>query len=62
VAQLWKKCRQRRGETQLSNADNMAVVGILSTQVLDATFVRVPPSPPKAISLTTNIARSRGKP
>ncbi len=60
VAQLWKKCRQREREGQLSNADNMAVVGILSTQVLDATYVRGDLADSPAISLTTNIERSAG--
>lgn len=33
VARLWRKCRSR-GETTLSNADNMALTGVLSTQLL----------------------------
>lgn len=33
VAQLWGKCRSR-GEAGLSNSDNMALTGVLSTQLL----------------------------
>ncbi|NVB84269.1 MAG: asparagine synthase (glutamine-hydrolyzing) [Kofleriaceae bacterium] len=33
VARLWDKCR-RRGEGALSNTDNMALTGVLSTQLL----------------------------
>jgi asparagine synthase (glutamine-hydrolysing) len=44
VALLWGKCVSRRGEAQLSNADNMALVGVLSTQLLHAQLVRRWPS------------------
>ncbi|MGH9348220.1 MAG: asparagine synthetase B family protein, partial [Vicinamibacterales bacterium] len=37
--QLIEKCRQRAGAGQFSNADNMAVVGILSTQLVHHHFV-----------------------
>jgi asparagine synthase (glutamine-hydrolysing) len=40
VAQLWAKCRARGDGAQFSNADNMALVGVLSTQLLHAQFVR----------------------
>ncbi|MDO8836521.1 MAG: asparagine synthase (glutamine-hydrolyzing), partial [Vicinamibacterales bacterium] len=40
VAQLWAKCRTRGDSAQFSNADNMALVGVLSTQLLHAQFVR----------------------
>jgi asparagine synthase (glutamine-hydrolysing) len=42
VTQLWRKCTEM-SLTQLSNADNMALVGILSTQLLHQHFVRVCP-------------------
>jgi asparagine synthase (glutamine-hydrolysing) len=42
VARLWAKCRSARG--QLSNADNMALVGVLSTQLLHREVVRARPS------------------
>ena len=44
VRQLWQKCRARGGEAQLSNTDNMAVVGVLSTQLLHDQLVRRPPA------------------
>ena len=43
VARLWAKCRDARA--QLSNADNMALVGVLSTQLLYAELVRDAPHP-----------------
>jgi asparagine synthase (glutamine-hydrolysing) len=43
VALLWRKCLARRGEAQLSNADNMALVGVLSTQLLHEQLVRRSP-------------------
>jgi asparagine synthase (glutamine-hydrolysing) len=43
VAALWQKCRGST-EGQLSNADNMALVGVLSTQLLHRTLVATPPS------------------
>ncbi|MEZ4408033.1 MAG: hypothetical protein R3A52_16395 [Polyangiales bacterium] len=41
---LWEKCRKAlaRGAGQFSNADNMAVVGVLSTQLLHASMVARP--------------------
>jgi asparagine synthase (glutamine-hydrolysing) len=39
VGQLYAKCVARRDEAQFSNADNMALVGVLSTQLLHARFV-----------------------
>jgi asparagine synthase (glutamine-hydrolysing) len=36
---LIEKCRSRAGDGQFSNADNMAVVGILSTQLVHHHFV-----------------------
>jgi asparagine synthase (glutamine-hydrolysing) len=44
VGLLWKKCLARRREAQLSNADNMALVGVLSTQLLHEQLVRRRPS------------------
>jgi asparagine synthase (glutamine-hydrolysing) len=46
VAQLLHKCHGRQG-SQFSNADNMAVVGVLSTQLLYRQFVQTyrPPRP-----------------
>jgi asparagine synthase (glutamine-hydrolysing) len=40
VEQLWRKCRAQAGAGPFSNADNMALVGVLSTQLLHALIVR----------------------
>jgi asparagine synthase (glutamine-hydrolysing) len=41
VAQLWRKCRAGRG--QFSNSDNMALLGVLSTQLLHQAMIATPP-------------------
>jgi asparagine synthase (glutamine-hydrolysing) len=38
--QLLAKCRARAAAGQFSNADNMAVVAVLSTQILYERFIR----------------------
>ena len=40
VAQLWAKCRADAATAQFSNADNMALVGVLSTQLLHRSWSR----------------------
>jgi asparagine synthase (glutamine-hydrolysing) len=57
VQSLWKKCQARRDESQMSNADNMAVVGVLSTQLLHAQLVARQPSSP-SITLRTLVERA----
>ena len=44
ITALWQKCRAARDRGQLSNADNMALVGVVSTQVLLGAFVATSPS------------------
>jgi asparagine synthase (glutamine-hydrolysing) len=44
VLQLWRKCRASAEKGQFSNADNMAVTSVLSTQLLHAALVVRPPS------------------
>jgi asparagine synthase (glutamine-hydrolysing) len=39
VAQLWGKCKQLTATGKLSNTDNMALVGVLSTQLLHDHFI-----------------------
>jgi asparagine synthase (glutamine-hydrolysing) len=39
---LWQKCRARAESGQFSNTDNMALVAILSTQLLDHLLIREP--------------------
>ncbi len=46
VAALWRKCRARTGAEPFSNSDNMAVVGVLSTQLLWDKLLRAPPDLP----------------
>lgn len=43
--QLIEKCRARAASGQFSNADNMGVVGILSTQLLHEQLIRHRPAP-----------------
>jgi len=57
IQQLWRKCRARKDEGQLSNTDNMAIVGVLSTQLLHAQFVQEAPPQPAAIVFRTHIDR-----
>jgi asparagine synthase (glutamine-hydrolysing) len=52
VAQLWGKCRARAADGQFSNADNMALVGVLSTQILHHELVERP-QPPRDVPLRT---------
>ncbi len=49
---LWAKCRHKSGDEPFSNADNMAVVGLLSTQLLHQQLVAKAPSA-KEVSLKT---------
>ncbi len=44
VGQLWQKCLTRSDDGQFSNTDNMAVVGILSAQLLHEQLVEAAPS------------------
>jgi asparagine synthase (glutamine-hydrolysing) len=55
VAQLWSKCRSRASAGQFSNTDNMALVGVLSTQLLHDFFVRQRPGNAPAVSLAVDI-------
>jgi asparagine synthase (glutamine-hydrolysing) len=44
VSSLWRKCQQHSKDAHFSNTDNMALVGVLSTQLLHEQFVRQRPS------------------
>jgi asparagine synthase (glutamine-hydrolysing) len=57
VKTLWQKCKTRGDESQFSNADNMAVVGVLSTQLLHQHFLASQPTS-KAVDLRTLVERS----
>jgi asparagine synthase (glutamine-hydrolysing) len=61
VAGLWQKCRALRDQGQLSNADNMALVGVLSTQLLHRGFVATSPAGvPRGLVPRTVIDRLEG--
>ena len=51
--QVIEKCRTRAASGQFSNADNMAVVGILSTQLLFDRFMRRAPDPGLPVAIRT---------
>jgi asparagine synthase (glutamine-hydrolysing) len=55
VMQLLRKCRARGSSGQFSNADNMALVGVLSTQLLHRQLIARGPSDLPAMSLRTDI-------
>jgi asparagine synthase (glutamine-hydrolysing) len=57
VKALWQKCKTRGDESQFSNADNMAVVGVLSTQLLHRNFVASQPTS-KTVDLRTLVERT----
>ncbi len=57
VRALWQKCRAHATDGQFSNADNMAVVGVLSTQLLHNRFIRHPPDAERSISFDTMVEK-----
>lgn len=56
--QLIEKCRARAASGQFSNADNMAIVGILSTQLVHHQFVANAPAPGALPWLKTVVDRT----
>lgn len=46
ASQLWKKCQQRAAEGQFSNTDNMALIALLSTQLLHRDLIQAAPPAP----------------
>jgi asparagine synthase (glutamine-hydrolysing) len=56
VAKQWPKCRAS-ATGPVSNADTMAIVGVLSTQLLHAELVEKAPAP-RAVELTTLVDRA----
>jgi asparagine synthase (glutamine-hydrolysing) len=57
VLQLLRKCRARGGAGQFSNADNMALVGVLSTQLLHQQLVRRQPRSRTDLPLRVDVDR-----
>jgi asparagine synthase (glutamine-hydrolysing) len=58
VSQLLHKCRARGSDGQFSNTDNMALVGVLSTQLLHRQFIANRPDGSRAIEVLTDIDKS----
>jgi asparagine synthase (glutamine-hydrolysing) len=59
VERLWRKCEAAAGAQQLSNADNMALVGVLSTGLLHEQLVRRSPeraAPPTIRTVVDRLA------
>lgn len=61
VVQLLRKCRSRGSEGQFSNTDNMALVGVLSTQLLHRQFIGNCPDASRSIEVLTDIDKSTNK-
>lgn len=57
VERLWRKCRATEGRGQLSNADNMALVGVISTALLHEQLVRRPPERRQDLEFGTIVDR-----
>jgi asparagine synthase (glutamine-hydrolysing) len=57
VARLWAKCQATGGGEQFSNADNMALVGVLSTGLLWEQFVRDRPGRDEEVPFRTLVDR-----
>ena len=57
VKALWQKCKTRGDESQFSNADNMAVVGVLSTHLLHQHYIATQPTS-KPVDLRTLVERN----
>jgi asparagine synthase (glutamine-hydrolysing) len=60
AAQVISKCRARAASGQFSNTDNMAVVGLLSTQLVYDGFIRRRPEGGSEIPLRTDVSFARG--
>jgi asparagine synthase (glutamine-hydrolysing) len=61
ASSLFKKCRLRAGAGQFSNADNMALVGILSTQLLHQQFIQGRPLERRSVTFGTDIDHASQK-
>lgn len=57
VTALWQKCKTRGADHAFSNADNMALVGVISTQLVHHHFVRGKPHTRTDIPLTVDVWR-----
>jgi len=57
VEKLWQKCRAHAGGGQFSNTDNMALVGVLSTQLLHEQLIAKPPAAEPPARIRTVVER-----
>ena len=57
VTRLWRKCRSLPEGGHFSNADNMALLGVLSTQLVHHHFVRNRPACGHRVALRTDVDR-----
>ncbi len=55
VARLLGKCQARTVDGDLSNSDNMALVGVLSTQLLHQQFIATRPGTTRKIELSVDV-------
>jgi asparagine synthase (glutamine-hydrolysing) len=60
ASQVIGKCRARAAAGQFSNSDNMAVVGLLSTQLIYDQFIRRRPSGGPPVPLRTSFDYAAG--
>ncbi len=60
VGRLWRKCRSNATGEPLSNTDNMALVGVLSTALLFEQLVRRAPERSRTIEFQTVVDRWPG--
>ena len=58
VTRLWKKCLANAERGQFSNSDNMALVGVLSTQLLHRRFIAEVPDAPVPDEIRTVVDRT----
>lgn len=59
VARLLGKCQARTVDGDLSNSDNMALVGVLSTQLLHQQFIASRPGAARKVELSVDIDHER---
>jgi asparagine synthase (glutamine-hydrolysing) len=59
VARLLGKCQARTVDGDLSNSDNMALVGVLSTQLLHQQFIASRPGVARKIELSVDVDHER---
>jgi asparagine synthase (glutamine-hydrolysing) len=58
VSQLWRKCQARAPQGQFSNTDNMALVSVISTQLLHEELIQQTPRAHHQARLLTDVDQS----